>query len=75
MYTYISIGTFGYDGNIIGTWSDPFCINASNGKDGRNGVDGVNIEFIYKLCANLDAFSELTTPESNRNINGSVPTG
>lgn len=74
MYTYISIGTFGYDGNIIGTWSDPFCINASNGKDGRNGVDGVNVQFIYKRCADLTDFNSLPTPTSNR-YTDEIPTG
>ena len=83
-YTYVSIGTFDYNGNLIGTWSDPFCItsadgkNGSNGKDGRDGrdgADGVNIEFIYKRCTNLSAFRELTAPESEIYITNHVPTG
>ena len=79
MYTYLSMGTFSSTGDIIGTWSDPFCINsARNGKDGkngRNGVDGNSVEFIYKLCADLTEFGNLETPYSDPDVTDYVPEG
>lgn len=43
-YTYLSMATFSStDGNIIGSWSEPVCINsAKDGKDGIDGIDGID---------------------------------
>lgn len=60
-YVWISVGNFSYNGNLIGEWSDPFCITSGgrDGQDGRNGVDGVNMEFIYKRVTTLEqAYAE-----------------
>lgn len=60
-YVWITMGSFGSNGNLIGEWSDPFCITSGgrDGQDGRNGVDGVNMEFIYKRVTTLEeAFAE-----------------
>ena len=63
-YTWISMGSFGIDGNMIGVWSDPFCIT-SGGKDGingRDGVDGTNIEFVFRLVNTNDINIALSIP-------------
>lgn len=45
-YLWMSNATFSSNGTIVVPWSDPVCFS---GKDGRDGVDGTNIEFVYKL--------------------------
>lgn len=76
-YTWMSMGTFLFEtGELIGEWSDPICINSVrdgiDGTDGRNGVDGQSVEFIYILCRDKEDFETLTTPESI-NEDGFVP--
>lgn len=46
---WMSNGLFGSDGKLRGNWSTPIRISGENGEP---GVDGVNIQFIYKLTAN-----------------------
>lgn len=79
MFTYISMGTFSYTGDIMGAWSDPFCINSAkdgkDGKDGRNGADGTNVEFIYKLCKDYAEFETLEIPYSDPTTTGYIPSG
>lgn len=79
-FTWLSTGTFlASDGNLIGEWSDPVCINyAKDGKNGRNGVDGDNVEFIYKLFQNIEELNNTpapVTPESKRKEDDFVPDG
>lgn len=80
-FTWYSIGTFTAGGSIIGSWSQPIPvvigrdgIDGIDGKDGRDGSDGVNIEFIFTRVADSDAFDALTTPVSDPNVTGYVPT-
>ena len=76
-FTWLSTGTFlASDGNLIGKWSDPVCINyAKDGKDGRNGVDGDNTEFIYKLFHNVEDVSRAETPYSDPDTDDYIPAG
>ena len=76
-FTWLSTGTFlASDGNLVGEWSDPVCINyAKDGKDGRNGVDGDNTEFIYKLFHNIDELNHTSTPYSNPDVDDYIPDG
>lgn len=63
-YTWISMGSFGTDGNMIGVWSDPFCITSGgrDGTNGRDGVDGTNIEFVFRLVNTNDINIALSIP-------------
>lgn len=76
-FTWLSTGTFlASDGNLVGEWSDPVCINyAKDGKDGRNGVDGDTTEFIYKLFHNVDELNHTPTPYSNPDVDDYIPDG
>ena len=67
---WLSTGLFGSDGQLIGQWSDPIRIT---GEDGRDGVDGVNIEFIYKLTKN--DYEAPTKPTESPNITDYIPAG
>lgn len=53
-YTWLSTGTFGNDGHLIGHWSPPIQIT---GEDGIDGTDGENREYIYKLFDDRDEFA------------------
>ena len=55
-YIWQSVGNFNSDGNLVGVWSDPFCIS---GADGKDGADGVSKEFIYRLISNKDNYVQL----------------
>ena len=76
-FTWLSTGTFlASDGNLVGQWSDPVCINyAKDGKDGRNGVDGDNTEFIYKLFHSVEDVSRAETPYSDPDTDDYIPAG
>lgn len=67
---WLSTGLFGSNGALTGQWSDPIRIT---GDDGRDGVDGVNVEFIYKLTAT--DYEEPTAPTESPNTTGYVPDG
>lgn len=67
---WLSTGLFGSDGRLIGQWSDPIRITA---EDGRNGADGVNLEFIYKLTKT--DYEPPTKPEESPNITDYIPSG
>lgn len=79
MYTYMCMGTFDSEGDLLGTWSFPICLNSAkdgkDGKDGRNGTDGVSVEFIYKLCTDKTEFDELETPYSDPDVTDFIPEG
>lgn len=64
---WISIGVFLSTGAQSGVWSAPQRITGASGLD---GVDGVNIEFIYRLTKTLENPGK---PDS-QNINDYVPT-
>ena len=69
---WMSSGIFKADtGNIVGEWTTPVRIT---GQDGANGVDGSNIEFIYKLTTTDLEKPSLTLTDSP-NTNGYVPSG
>jgi hypothetical protein len=63
-YIWQSVGNFNSDGDLIGEWSNPFCLS---GADGKDGADGVSKEFIYRLISNKDNFEQLKTYLSNPN--------
>ena len=67
---WLSTGLFGSNGALTGQWSDPIRIT---GDDGRDGVDGVNVEFIYKLTAT--DYEKPTAPTESPNTTGYVPDG
>lgn len=80
MFTWMSSGTFrAKDGSLIGTWSEPFCINSArdgkDGIDGTNGKDGKTVEFIYKLCANKNEALDLPAPYSDEDEDDYIPVG
>lgn len=80
MFTWMSSGTFrAKDGSLIGTWSEPFCINSArdgkDGIDGTNGKDGKTVEFIYKLCANKNEALDLPAPYSDQDEDDYIPVG
>lgn len=56
-YRWISENTFDMNGSPIGEWSVPFRIT---GEDGENGVDGTNIEFIYRQLPSMDIYTSLS---------------
>lgn len=45
-YLWSSNATFSSNGTIVVPWSDPVPFG---GKDGRDGADGTNIQYVYKL--------------------------
>lgn len=47
------------EGQIVGHWSDPVRLT---GDDGRNGTDGVDTAFGYRLCDTMEEFAALTAP-------------
>lgn len=57
-YIWQSNATFDGDGNLVGDWSEPICIT---GAAGRDGADGTNIEFIYRLLPNKESLAALKT--------------
>lgn len=67
---WLSTGLFGSSGGLVGQWSDPIRITA---EDGRNGADGVNLEFIYKLTKT--DYEPPTKPEESPNITDYIPSG
>lgn len=67
---WLSTGLFGSNGALTGQWSDPIRIT---GDDGRDGVDGVNVEFIYKLTET--DYEKPTVPAESPNTTGYVPDG
>lgn len=67
---WLSTGLFGSNGSLVGEWSDPIKIS---GEDGRDGVDGVNIEFIYKLTKT--DYEPPTKPTESPNVTDHVPAG
>lgn len=69
MYTYISYGSFDSKGNLIGEWSDPFCINmSSKGADGKNGVSS------FTSIVFTRSESRPATPEGGTYVNP-IPDG
>lgn len=66
---WMSTGMFNSVSPYNPTWSKPICISGANGKD---GVDGVNLEFIYKLTK-----TDFDVPEKPESVNQteSVPEG
>lgn len=72
LFLWTSNVTFMDNGNPIGKWSTPIRLN---GADGKNGVDGNNIEFIYRLLPDYDSYlllknhlsaNELPSPNENK---------
>lgn len=57
LYIWMSQATFNQDGSIVENWETPVRIT---GKDGKNGVDGSSIEFIYRLLPNNDSYTKLS---------------
>lgn len=75
LFLWTSNATFMDNGNPVGKWSTPIRLN---GVDGKNGVDGDNIEFIYRLLPDYDSYvvlrNHLSTEElSSPNEKGFVP--
>lgn len=66
---WMSTATFLTDGTQKTAWSTPFQVTGENGKD---GVDGTNIEFIYQL--NKDINPNIATP-TGEDSDGFVPDG
>lgn len=54
---WMSEKTFFEDNSLTDTWSAPMQIS---GKDGKNGVDGVNIEFIYRVTKNPSIIPDIS---------------
>lgn len=72
LFLWTSNVTFMDNGNPIGKWSTPIRLT---GADGKNGVDGNNIEFIYRLLPDYDSYlslknhlsvNELPSPNENK---------
>lgn len=59
-YVWMSSAAFSSKGTQVQAWSTPIRLT---GEDGRDGVDGKNIEFIYKLTV-----TDLTKPQKPGNI-------
>lgn len=55
-YIWLSQATFDQDGTLINDWCSPIRMS---GKDGKNGVDGQSIEFIYRLLPNYETYLDL----------------
>lgn len=55
-YLWLSNAFFANDGITIESWSTPVRLTGENGQD---GVDGNNIEFIYRLLPNRDTYIAL----------------
>lgn len=69
-YVWMSSGIFRADtGQLSGTWSTPFRIT---GKDGSDGADGVNTEFIYRL-SNVELSAPDDTPSNNPSVSDYIP--
>ncbi len=60
---------FGVDGQIIGEWSTPVRLS---GADGKDGVDGKSIEFIYHISNRMPNSAD---KPSSANVDGDVPAG
>lgn len=65
---YMSTGDFVRDAPSNPTWSKPVDIS---GKDGINGADGTNVEYVYKLT--LNDLEAPNAPTENVNETGHVP--
>lgn len=90
-FTWYSIGTFRGDGTQVDNWTSPILVkigkdgadglNGKPGEDGYNGTDGAdgsNIEYVFKLVEDIDAFNVLDPipPEDNDPTQtGYVPDG
>lgn len=55
-YLWLSNAFFANDGVTIEGWATPIRLTGENGQD---GVDGTNIEFIYRLLPNRDTYIAL----------------
>lgn len=55
-YLWLSNAFFANDGTTIEGWTTPVRLTGENGQD---GVDGTNIEFIYRLLPNRDTYTAL----------------
>lgn len=76
LFTWLSSGTFRADtGELLGQWSEPICITAKDGENGRNGADGTEQEYIYKLLSSTSEISRLERPYSDPDVDDYVPTG
>lgn len=60
-FLWMSTATFSeaLGGEIVGHWSDPVRLT---GDDGRNGTDGVDTAFGYRLCDTMEEFAALIAP-------------
>ncbi len=66
---WMSNGSFDESGTLARDWSIPIRIT---GEDGQAGVDGVNMEFIYKLTQTANETPD--NPIDNK-VTGEVPSG
>lgn len=55
-YLWMSQATFAEDGRLLNNWCSPFRLTGENGK---NGVDGVRSEFIYRLLPDITSYENL----------------
>ncbi len=55
-FLWTSNATFQDNGNLLGDWCEPFRMT---GADGKNGVDGDLIEFIYRLVPTYEDYLNL----------------
>ena len=70
-YQYVAIGTFGEDGELIGTWSDPVCIGlvkeVEKPRDGINGVSMIDTTYWYKSCNDSEGVEAPATTDNPEN--------
>lgn len=65
VYTWLSQATFDQDGSITENWCVPIRLT---GKDGKNGVDGNNIEYTYRLIPDYDTYLKLREQLSSKKL-------